>query len=82
MFEPPPPHLPSLLVVEQTCLAESGQSKALIVLDAATWEEKETVPLDIGRRFFRVKGDDQPLPDVGEVQHGTALHSTVARPSS
>lgn len=51
----------------QTSLSESGQSKALVVLDAATWAEKETIPLDIGRRFFRVKGDDQPLPEVGEV---------------
>ncbi|CAB1108469.1 ABC [Ectocarpus sp. CCAP 1310/34] len=50
----------------QTALSESGQSKALIVLDAETWEEKELVPLDIGRRFFRIKGEEQPLPKVGE----------------
>lgn len=56
---------------EQTGLSESGQSKALIVLDAETWEEKELVPLDIGRRFFRVKGEEQPLPEVGEVGGGT-----------
>ncbi|CAN0415868.1 unnamed protein product, partial [Ectocarpus sp. 8 AP-2014] len=35
-----------------TALSESGQSKALIVLGAETWEEKELVPLDVGRRFF------------------------------
>lgn len=52
---------------EQTALSESGQSKALIVLDAETWEEKELVPLHIGRRFFRVKGEEEPLPEVGEV---------------
>lgn len=51
---------------KQTSLAESGQSKALIVLDAQTWEEKAVIPLDIGRRFFRVKGEDQPLPAIGK----------------
>lgn len=53
--------------MDQTCLAESGQSKSLLVLDASTWKEKESIPLDIGRRFFRVKGDDQPLPVATEV---------------
>ena len=39
------------------------------MLDAASWEEIESIPLHIGRRFFRIKGDDQPLPDAdaGEV---------------
>ncbi|CAM9325553.1 unnamed protein product, partial [Ectocarpus sp. 12 AP-2014] len=61
----------------QTALSESGQSKALIVLDAETWEEKELVPLDIGRRFFRVKGEEQPLPEVGEVSPGDRVVWTV-----
>ncbi|CBJ48405.1 DNA double-strand break repair rad50 ATPase [Ectocarpus siliculosus] len=61
----------------QTALSESGQSKALIVLDAETWEEKELVPLDIGRRFFRVKGAEQPLPEVGEVSPGDRVVWTV-----
>lgn len=38
------------------------------MLDAETWQEKKEIPLDIGRRFFRVKGEDQPLPELGEVR--------------
>lgn len=38
------------------------------MLDAETWEEKAVIPLDIGRRFFRVKGEREPLPTFGEVQ--------------
>ncbi|CAN0260954.1 unnamed protein product, partial [Ectocarpus fasciculatus] len=60
-----------------TALSESGQSKALIVLDAETWEEKELVPLHIGRRFFRVKGEEEPLPEVGEVSPGDRVVWTV-----
>lgn len=48
------------------------------MLDAATWEEKEAVPLHIGRRFFRVKGDDQPLPDVGEVSYNSTVSCDTA----
>lgn len=36
------------------------------MLDAETWEEKAVIPLDIGRRFFRVKGEHEPLPAFGE----------------
>lgn len=38
------------------------------MLDAETWEETAAIELDIGRRFFRVKGEDQPLPELGEVR--------------
>lgn len=61
----------------QTSLSESGQSKALIVLDAETWQEQKEIPLDIGRRFFRVKGEDQPLPEIGEVRQ-IAWHICVS----
>ncbi|CAM9204630.1 unnamed protein product, partial [Laminaria digitata] len=61
----------------QTCLAESGQSKSLVVLDSEAWEEKATIPLDVGRRFFRVKGEDQPLPDFGEASPGDRVVWTV-----
>lgn len=61
----------------QTCLSESGQSKALLVLDADTWAEKEAIPLSIGRRFFRVRGDDEPLPTVEEVLPGDRVVWTV-----
>lgn len=57
-----------LLLSRKTCVAESGQSKSLVVLGSEAWEEKATIPLNVGRRFFRVKGEDQPLPDVGEVR--------------
>lgn len=59
----------------KTCLAESGQSKSLVVLDSEAWGEKATIPLDVGRRFFRVKGEDQPLPDFGEVRRVPCLLS-------
>eukprot|EP00903_Cladosiphon_okamuranus_P005576 g5550.t2 len=61
----------------QTSLSESGQSKALIVLDAETWEETAVIPLDIGRRFFRVKGEHEPLPTLGEVSPGDRVVWTV-----
>lgn len=63
----------------QTSLSESGQSKALIVLDAKTWKEKAVVPLDIGRRFFRVKGEHEPLPAFGEVRSARyiSLHTAT-----
>lgn len=65
----------------KTCLAESGQSKSLVVLDSEAWEEKATIPLDVGRRFFRVKGEDQPLPDFGEVRQtcGRRIERSVCR---
>lgn len=53
---------------KQTSLAESGQSKAFLVLHDGTWEEKTRVPISIGRRFFRVMGEDQPLPVADEVR--------------
>lgn len=61
---------------QQTSLSESGQSKALIVLDADTWEEKAVIPLDIGRRFFRVKGEHEPLPTLGEVRRRYVRYDT------
>ncbi|CAM9298178.1 unnamed protein product [Scytosiphon promiscuus] len=61
----------------QTSLSESGQSKALIVLDAETWQERKEIPLDIGRRFFRVKGEDQRLPELGEASPGDRVVWTV-----
>lgn len=64
----------------QTSLSESGQSKALIVLDAETWEEKAVIPLDIGRRFFRVKGEHEPLPIFGEVRWGVGMIYSSGQP--
>ena len=45
------------------------------MLDAETWEEKAVIPLDIGRRFFRVKGEHEPLPTFGEVRVGVGSAS-------
>lgn len=44
------------------------------MLDADTWVEKEAIPINIGRRFFRVRGDDQPLPEADEVNKRSFFH--------
>ncbi|CAM9232891.1 unnamed protein product [Discosporangium mesarthrocarpum] len=54
----------------QISLSEAGQEKSLLVLDGTTWDQKEVIPIQLGRRFFRVRGEDEELPKPEEVSVG------------
>ncbi|KAG5184331.1 hypothetical protein JKP88DRAFT_262844 [Tribonema minus] len=43
----------------QTSLAEAGQRKELLILDAADWSVRDAVEICVGRRFFRAEGEGQ-----------------------
>jgi hypothetical protein len=76
---PLPPTVTYIGSPYQVSRAEEGQRKRLLVLDAERgWQVDEELPLDVGRRFWTVRGASGGPAATAEEEEERALHAAAA----